>query len=231
MGDHRFTLAGRPRAGAYAGGPTWPAGRHHRLLAVPRIGREVLPFLPLMRDAEQQVARPSVMNNLPAGLVLPDMRIHHQNGPSGAPARRQDNMTDAQAGRLRWRPRRRRNRGNVRCAPGSGAAGDQTAPGDQTAAVRAAPGETVAAAMQLAIAVLTAGLDSPELEAWAADALTLVDADGLGDFMAGLHVVSVLLLELHEATGRAVGRDLAKAGDPSGARAGDTLRGLGQRLY
>ena len=68
--------------------------------------------------------------------------------------------------------------------------------------MRAAPGETVAAAMQLAIAVLTAGLDSPELEAWAADALTPVDADGLGDFMAGLHVVSVLLLlELHEATG------------------------------
>ena len=56
--------------------------------------------------------------------------------------------------------------------------------------------------MQLAIAVLTAGLDSPELEAWAADALTPVDADGLGDFMAGLHVVSVLLLdELYEATG------------------------------
>ena len=99
------------------------AGRHHRLLAVARIGRQVLPFMPLMRDAEQQVARPSVMNNLPAGLVLPDMRIHHQNGPSGAPARRQDNMTDAQAGRLRWRPRRRRDRGNARCAPGSGAAG------------------------------------------------------------------------------------------------------------
>jgi hypothetical protein len=56
--------------------------------------------------------------------------------------------------------------------------------------------------MQLAIAVLTAGLDSPELEAWAADTLTPVDAGGLGDFMAGLHVISVLLLaELHEATG------------------------------
>jgi len=66
----------------------------------------------------------------------------------------------------------------------------------------AAPGETMAAAMQLAIALLTAGLDSPELEAWAADELTPVDADGLGDFMAGLHVISVLLLhELHEATG------------------------------
>jgi Zn-dependent protease with chaperone function len=33
------------------------AGRHHWLLALARIGREVLPFLPLMRDAEQQVAR------------------------------------------------------------------------------------------------------------------------------------------------------------------------------
>jgi Zn-dependent protease with chaperone function len=33
------------------------AGRHHRLLAVARIGRQVLPFLPLMRDADQQVAR------------------------------------------------------------------------------------------------------------------------------------------------------------------------------
>jgi hypothetical protein len=68
--------------------------------------------------------------------------------------------------------------------------------------VQATPGETLAAAMQLAIALLTAGLDSPELEAWAADALTPSDADGLGDFMAGLHVISVLLLhELHEATG------------------------------
>jgi hypothetical protein len=202
LGDRRFTLAVRPRAGAYAGGPTWPAGRHHRHLAVARICRQVLPFLPLMRDADQQAARPSVMNILPAGLVLSDMRIHRQNGPSSAPAGRQDNMTDAPAGRLRWRPRRRRDRGNARCAPGSGAAGNQTAPGDQTAAVRAAPGETVAAAMQLAIAVLTAGLDSPELEAWVADGLTPVDADGLGDFMAGLHVVSVLLLlELHEATG------------------------------
>jgi Zn-dependent protease with chaperone function len=33
------------------------ASRHHRLLAAARIGRQVLPFLPLMRDADQQVAR------------------------------------------------------------------------------------------------------------------------------------------------------------------------------
>ncbi len=34
------------------------AGRHHALLALARIGRLVLPFLPLMRDADAQVARP-----------------------------------------------------------------------------------------------------------------------------------------------------------------------------
>ena len=33
------------------------AGHHHRLLALARIGRLVLPFLPLMRDADEQVAR------------------------------------------------------------------------------------------------------------------------------------------------------------------------------
>ena len=72
----------------------------------------------------------------------------------------------------------------------------------QAAPVQAAPAETMAAAMQLAIALLTAGLDSPELEAWAAATLTPADANGLGDFMAGLHLISVLLLnELHDATG------------------------------
>src|SRR6266568_941040 len=33
------------------------AGRHHWLVAMARIGHEVLPFLPLMQDAEEQVAR------------------------------------------------------------------------------------------------------------------------------------------------------------------------------
>jgi len=84
--------------------------------------------------------------------------------------------------------------------------------------------------MQLAIGLLTAGLDSPELEAWAVTALTPHDADGLGNFMAGLHVVSVPLLnELHEATGEPSAAILQKAGDPGGAPAGDTLRRLGQR--
>jgi hypothetical protein len=88
----------------------------------------------------------------------------------------------------------------VQAAPGETAVAETVAA--ETMPAEAAPGETMAAAMQLAIALLTAGLDSPELEAWAADALTPVDADGLGDFMAGLHVIAVLLLnELHEVTG------------------------------
>src|SRR5712691_11685736 len=33
------------------------AGHHHALLAMARIGRQVLPFIPLMRDADVQVAR------------------------------------------------------------------------------------------------------------------------------------------------------------------------------
>jgi hypothetical protein len=33
------------------------AGHHHRLLAMARIARQVLPFMPLMRDADTQVAR------------------------------------------------------------------------------------------------------------------------------------------------------------------------------
>ena len=33
------------------------ASHHHRLLALARIGRLVLPFLPLMREADSQVAR------------------------------------------------------------------------------------------------------------------------------------------------------------------------------
>ena len=68
--------------------------------------------------------------------------------------------------------------------------------------MQAALGETLAGTMQLAIALLTASLDSPKLEAWAADALIPDDVIGLGDLMAGLHVISVLLLhELYQVTG------------------------------
>ncbi len=132
------------------------------------------------------------MNNCPASAVLADMRIH-------------------------WRQRCRRHRGNAQRPSGTGAVRAQTAAGERsplqtvpresgasesTAVEAAAPGETVAAAMQLAIGLLTAGLDSPELEAWAVEALSPHDADGMGSFMAGLHLVSeVLLHELGEATG------------------------------
>ena len=139
------------------------------------------------------------------------MRIQRRNSLPEPSAGRAGHTKDAPARRLRWRARHRRDRENVWQAPESAADSNRTAqvqaaPGEtvvaETMAAEAAPGETMAAAMQLAIALLTAGLDSPELEAWAADALTPVDADGLADFMAGLHVISVLLLnELHEVTG------------------------------
>jgi hypothetical protein len=94
----------------------------------------------------------------------------------------------------RWRPRRRGHGGPARPAPGAG--------GGQAAVAQIPPGEPVAAAVQLAIGLLAASLDSPELEAWAVQTLIPVDADGLGDFIAGLHVLSEMLLhELHKATG------------------------------
>ena len=137
------------------------------------------------------------------------MRMHRQNGRPGLPAEREDNAA-APERRLGWRIRRRRDRGNAWRSPGTDPAGGQAAamspvwpasPVWSVPPVPPAPGEIVATAMQLAIAFLTAGLDSPELEAWAADALTPSDAEGLGDLIAGLHVISVLLLhELHEAT-------------------------------
>jgi hypothetical protein len=104
----------------------------------------------------------------------------------------EDDMKKPLHGRLSgWRSRGCRKHG--------GASTDRAAPREAAADE---PGDTIATAMQLAIGLLTASLDSPQLEAWAAAALTPLDADGLGNFMAGLHVVSELLLhELHEATG------------------------------
>jgi hypothetical protein len=163
------------------------------------------------------------VNNLPSGPVLPGMRIHRQHSLPEPPAGRADHTANGQSRRLRWRPRRRPDRGDALRAPESDTGGDQAAAVQvqapsvqavpvqavpvqavpvQAAPVQGVPGESMAAGMQLAIALLTAGLDSPELEAWAVDTLTPVDVDGLGDFMAGLHVISVVLLsELHEATG------------------------------
>lgn len=64
-------------------------------------------------------------------------------------------------------------------------------------------GQTAAGTVQLAIGLLTATLDSPELLAWAAGILVAEDPAALGDLLAGLHVLSELLLhELGEATGQ-----------------------------
>jgi len=151
--------------------------------------------------------------------------MRHQNGLPGSPAGLQDNAAVPER-RLSWRKRRRRDRGTARGRPGTYPASDQvpatppvsssgwpaspdwpaspgwSGPSDwPMPSGPAASGEIVAGAIQLAVAFLTAGLDSPELEAWAADALTPPGPEGLGDLLAGLHVVSVLLLdELHEAT-------------------------------
>jgi hypothetical protein len=73
----------------------------------------------------------------------------------------------------------------------------------RTQEMAAASSPTTAGAIQLAIGLLTASLDSPELRAWAIRALPAEDPAGLGDLLAGLHIVSQLLLDpLHEATGR-----------------------------
>jgi hypothetical protein len=146
-------------------------------------------------------SRPPTMNKLPASLVLPSMRIHRRKNLPGAITGRQGHPTDTPARHRRWRPRRRMDPGDARLVPGAGAVQAQTAPGE-TEDVATAPGETLATAVQLAIGLLTASLDSPGLEAWAVDVLPPHDADGLADFMAGLHLVSELLLhELCEATG------------------------------
>jgi hypothetical protein len=155
------------------------------------------------------------MNKIPASPVLPGMRIRRQNELPSAPTGPQGHPTDTQARRRRWRPRRRRDRGNARPGPSTAAVRDQTGAvqivageitlgeaAGEPAAVQTAPGEAVAAATQRAIGLLTAGLDSLALESWAVEALTPHDADGMANFMAGLHVVSELLLrELSEATG------------------------------
>ena len=51
------------------------AGRHHWFLAMARIGRGVLPFLPLMREAETQVARLVEMHADDAAIRARDPRL------------------------------------------------------------------------------------------------------------------------------------------------------------
>jgi hypothetical protein len=130
-------------------------------------------------------SRPA-MNSQPAACVLPDMRTHKPARRARRARGQDDNITNPPV--RRWRPRRSRDRGPARPVPPTGTTdGGQPAPG----------------ALQLAIGLLTASLDSPELETWAVWALIPEDPAALGDFIAGLHVISQLLLhELHAATGQ-----------------------------
>ena len=112
--------------------------------------------------------------------------------------------------RRRWCPRHGRHRGAARRPP----------------AAASSTGQTAVGAVQLAIGLLTASLDSPELLARAAGTLVAEDPAALGDLLAGLHVLSELLLhELHEATGQppaatlqrlAIHAEIRSGGAPSG---------------
>jgi hypothetical protein len=136
-------------------------------------------------------------------------------------------MRKSAGGRLRcWRIRRGTGHASARHSPEPGIAAGQTAPGGtatgptaagelsipgvmageanvrETSASLVEAGESVGAAMQAAIGLLTASMDSAELEAWALPVLIPHDANGLGDLMAGLHLISELVIhELHKATG------------------------------
>jgi hypothetical protein len=109
-------------------------------------------------------------------------------------------MTNHARGQFRcWRSRKLGKHAGAQEAPAPPVHGQARSDGP---GVDTAPGDPVAAAMQLAVGLLTASLDSPELEAWALPALVPPDADGLGNLMAGLHLISMLVIrQLHQATG------------------------------
>ena len=114
-------------------------------------------------------------------------------------------MTKTPGGR-RWRPRTRK-------APERARLPDPTRhPGPASLPEPASDhGPAPASAMQLAIGLLTASLDSPELEEWAAWALVPENPEALASVIAGLHLVSLLLLrQLHEATGQPPASTLQK---------------------
>ena len=97
-------------------------------------------------------------------------------------------------GRRRWRPRTRKIPESAR----------PPEPADEGV-------PTAASAVQLAIGLLTASLDSPELEEWAAWALVPEEPETLAGVVAGLHLVNLLLLQqLQEATGQPPASTLQK---------------------
>ena len=104
-------------------------------------------------------------------------------------------MGNPSDGRRRWRPRIRKPP-ELAALPARAARQTRLTAADST---------------QLAIALLTASLDSPELEAWAAQDLIPEDPWALADVIAGLLMVNLLVLrELHEATGRPPSATLRK---------------------
>jgi len=240
------------------------ASHDHRLLAIAKIGRQVLPFLPLMRDADTQITRLVEMHADDAATADRDAGAagHRPGGSrcrrSGAGARRcryrrgtadpaatqagrttQPGPPPAAAGRRR---RARADPGAARGDPGRRGPGTGTGPSRLADPLRpkddmtntpggrrwrprarkilgpARPPEpasedglTVASSMQLAIGLLTASLDSPELEEWAAWAVIPEDPASLASVIAGLHLVNLLLLQqLHEATGQPPAATLQK---------------------
>jgi hypothetical protein len=102
-------------------------------------------------------------------------------------------MTGTPGGR-RWRPRTRKIPESAR--PPEPARDDS----------RAAAGS-----LQLAISLLTASLDSPELEEWAAWFLVPEDPEALASVIADLHMVNLVLLkQLHAATSQPPASTLQK---------------------
>jgi hypothetical protein len=107
--------------------------------------------------------------------------------------RRDEGMSRLPRRRRRWANRLQIPNG--RTQDDCPAAGGPPAPNRETEAVSAE-------GIQRAIGVLSAGLDSTELQVWAMDELIPRDSDGLSDFLAALYVMDrVLLGELCEATG------------------------------
>jgi len=148
---------------------------------------------PVKAHRQQGRGQRRAMNSPPATCVLPGMCTQKPERPALRSHGGQDDMRNTPGGR--FRRLRRRDRRPARRTPGAAADGGQTAAG----------------AMQLAIGLLTASLDSPELEAWAVWALIPEDPMALGDFIAGMHAISGLLLhELHEATGQPPAATLQK---------------------
>lgn len=103
-------------------------------------------------------------------------------------------MTNTPGGR-RWWPRPRK-------IPGPG--GPARPPGPAREG-----GSAAASAVQLTIGLLTASLDSPELEERAAWFLLPEDPEALASLIAGSHLVCLFLLQqVQEATGRPPARTL-----------------------